>query len=162
MRPGYTPKARGLHTITADDWEIRAWQQLTSFAPGSSSWRSQRFAFEYSLQVSVMPKCMVCARIHRICGYVILAAILWVALGAFLPLQIGPFTPLFVGEVVSVYAFAVSWFVKGRDLYEVRTRAEKGILVQSCFHSYGPLMASDCDIALPAPAPLMLTPLPES
>ena len=56
------------------------------------------------------------AHIHRICGYVILAAILWVALGAFLPLQIGPFTPLFVGEVVSVYAFAVSWFVKGQDL----------------------------------------------
>lgn len=55
-------------------------------------------------------------RIHWVCGVVILAAVAWVGVGRVLTVEILSFTPLYVGEVVSVYAFGVSWFVKGLDL----------------------------------------------
>jgi hypothetical protein len=56
------------------------------------------------------------ARFHEICGALILAAVAWVAVGRVLNLNIVSFTPLYVGEVVSVYAFSVSWLVKAWDL----------------------------------------------
>lgn len=56
------------------------------------------------------------ARLHTVCGWVIVAAVLWVAIGGLLGADIFRFTPLYLGEVVSVYAFGVSWIAKGRDL----------------------------------------------
>jgi len=56
------------------------------------------------------------ARLHRICGVLILAAVAWVGLGRAINVDIFSFTPLYVGEVVSVYAFGLSWFVKALDL----------------------------------------------
>lgn len=56
------------------------------------------------------------ARLHRICGVVIIAAVAWVGLGSALEANVFAFTPLYLGEVVSVYAFGLSWFVKALDL----------------------------------------------
>lgn len=56
------------------------------------------------------------ARLHRLCGVLILAAVAWVGLGSALNVEIFSFTPLYVGEVVSVYAFGLSWFMKALDL----------------------------------------------
>lgn len=56
------------------------------------------------------------ARLHLVCGVTILVAVAWVVLGLFVNLEIFSFTSLYVGEVVSVYAFGLSWFVKGLDL----------------------------------------------
>lgn len=56
------------------------------------------------------------ARLHRVCGYTIFAAVEWVLVGGALDANIFSFTPLYVGEVVSVYAFGVSWIVKALDL----------------------------------------------
>jgi hypothetical protein len=56
------------------------------------------------------------AVVQRICGWAIIAAIVWVGLGFAFDLQIWELTPLYVGEVVSVWAFGVSWLLKGRDL----------------------------------------------
>lgn len=56
------------------------------------------------------------ARSHRVCGLLILAAVAWVGIGGALDADIGTFTPLYVGEVVSVYAFGVSWIMKSLDL----------------------------------------------
>ncbi|HEY6748920.1 MAG TPA: hypothetical protein VI357_24785 [Mycobacteriales bacterium] len=59
------------------------------------------------------------AQIHRTCGYAILAALAWIALGGVLKVYIGPLTPLYVGEIVSVWAFSVSWLIAARDLLPV-------------------------------------------
>lgn len=56
------------------------------------------------------------ALVQRICGWAIIVAIAWVALGFVFKLQIWELTPLYVGEVVSVWAFGISWLLKGRDL----------------------------------------------
>jgi hypothetical protein len=56
------------------------------------------------------------ARFHQACGAVILAAVAWVGLGRFTDIEILGLTPLYVGEVVSVYAFGLSWIVKASDL----------------------------------------------
>jgi hypothetical protein len=59
------------------------------------------------------------ATVVRICGGVILLAVLWVAASQFLELTIGPLTPLYLAEVVSVWAFGVAWLLKARDLKQV-------------------------------------------
>lgn len=56
------------------------------------------------------------ALVQKICGWVIIAAVVWVGLGFVLNLTIWELTPLYVGEVLSVWAFGVSWLLKGRDL----------------------------------------------
>jgi hypothetical protein len=41
-----------------------------------------------------------------------------VVIGGLLDADLGFFTPLYLGEVVSVYAFGVSWLLKSWDLLE--------------------------------------------
>lgn len=55
-------------------------------------------------------------RFHRACGWAILGAIAWVAVGGFFRLNLFTLTPLYLGEVVSVWAFGLSWLAKGKDL----------------------------------------------
>ena len=55
-------------------------------------------------------------RLHRACGIAILAAVAWVLLGTVVDLSIGWLTSVYLGEVVSVWAFGLSWLVKGADL----------------------------------------------
>ena len=55
-------------------------------------------------------------RLHRACGAVILAAVAWAVLGFFLDLDLGWLTSLYLAEVASVWAFGLSWLVKGLDL----------------------------------------------
>jgi hypothetical protein len=56
------------------------------------------------------------ANIQKICGWVIIAAVAWVVIGELLELVIWEITPLYLGEVISVWAFGVSWLLKGKDL----------------------------------------------
>ncbi len=56
------------------------------------------------------------ALVQRICGWAIIVAIVWVGLGFLVDLTIWELTPLYVGEVISVWAFGISWLLKGRDL----------------------------------------------
>jgi hypothetical protein len=56
------------------------------------------------------------ALVQKICGWVIVAAVAWVVLGNWVDLQIGPLTPLYLAEVVSVWAFGLSWLLTGRAL----------------------------------------------
>ena len=49
----------------------------------------------------------------RICAWAIVAAILWIGVGGWLRLTIWRLTPLYVGEVVAVWAFGISWLLKG-------------------------------------------------
>jgi hypothetical protein len=56
------------------------------------------------------------ALVQRICGWAIIAAIVWVVLGFAVNLTIWELTPLYLGEVVCVWAFGISWLLKGRDL----------------------------------------------
>lgn len=53
---------------------------------------------------------------HRGCGTTILVAVAWILLGLVVEVHIAGLTALYVGEVVSLYAFAASWLVKGHDL----------------------------------------------
>jgi hypothetical protein len=53
---------------------------------------------------------------QRICGWAIIAAIAWAGLGFLVDVTIWELTPLYVGEVISVWAFGISWLLKGRDL----------------------------------------------
>jgi hypothetical protein len=56
------------------------------------------------------------ALVQRICGWAIIVAIAWAGVGFFVDLTIWELTPLYVGEVISVWAFGISWLLKGRDL----------------------------------------------
>ena len=56
------------------------------------------------------------AVIQRICGWAIIAAVVWVGLGIVANLTIWELTPLYVGEVVSVWAFGIWWLLKGQNL----------------------------------------------
>jgi hypothetical protein len=55
-------------------------------------------------------------RFHFFCGVTILLAVAWALIGGALKINIGELTPLYVGEIISVWAFGASWFVKGKDL----------------------------------------------
>ncbi|NUO57359.1 MAG: hypothetical protein HOV71_00805 [Hamadaea sp.] len=59
------------------------------------------------------------ALVQKICGWAIVAAVVWVAVGGLLRLTLGELTPLYLGEVVAVWAFGTSWLLKGRDLTAV-------------------------------------------
>jgi hypothetical protein len=63
------------------------------------------------------------ARFHGSCGVLILLAVAWVGVGHLLSAEPFGLTPLYVGEVVSVYAFAVSWIAKSRDLLKAMVKA---------------------------------------
>ncbi|MFB9237839.1 hypothetical protein ACFFWC_20135 [Plantactinospora siamensis] len=56
------------------------------------------------------------ARVQKLCGWLIIAAVAWVGLGRLLHADVWELTPLYLGEVVSVAAFGVSWLLTGRDL----------------------------------------------
>lgn len=53
---------------------------------------------------------------HRGCGFAILVAVAWILLGLVVEVDLFGLTALYVGEVVSLYAFAASWLIKGHDL----------------------------------------------
>lgn len=57
-------------------------------------------------------------RLHRGCGVAILGAVLLFLVGEAAGIELLGLTPLYVAEVASVYAFGLSWFVKGRDLWK--------------------------------------------
>lgn len=52
----------------------------------------------------------------------ILAALAWIAVGGLLSADLGPLTPVSVGEIMSVWAFAVSWLVAARALLKETVR----------------------------------------
>lgn len=54
--------------------------------------------------------------LHRACGVVILVAVAWAVAGFVVDLDLGWLTALYAGEVASVWAFGLSWLVKGSDL----------------------------------------------
>jgi hypothetical protein len=69
---------------------------------------------------------------HVACGTMIVFALVWVPWGVDLTLGESRLTTLYVGEVVSVFAFGASWFLKGIDLLRPRARvAEKRIPAQA-------------------------------
>lgn len=55
----------------------------------------------------------------RLCGFVIIGAVVGVIIGELLGVEFGELTPLYLGELVSVWAFGASWLVKGMDLRTV-------------------------------------------
>jgi hypothetical protein len=54
--------------------------------------------------------------IQKICGWVIIGAVVWAVVGELIDATVWELTPLYLGEVVSVWAFGVSWLLTGRDL----------------------------------------------
>jgi hypothetical protein len=56
------------------------------------------------------------ALIQRICGSIILLAVVWVAVGETLNTAIGGLTPLYIGEVAAIWAFGTSWLLEGKGL----------------------------------------------
>jgi hypothetical protein len=56
------------------------------------------------------------ARFQKLCGWAIIVAVVWVIVGGLLKITLWELTPLYLGEVISVWAFGASWFLKGKDL----------------------------------------------
>jgi len=54
--------------------------------------------------------------VQTACGWLIIAALAWAAIGQFANTEIFRLTPLYVAEVISVWAFATSWLLKGLSL----------------------------------------------
>ena len=53
---------------------------------------------------------------QRICGLLIIAAVVFVAAGALRHSDLGVLTPVCIGEVVTIRAFGASWLMGSRDL----------------------------------------------
>ncbi|GAB3046725.1 hypothetical protein GCM10027053_00480 [Intrasporangium mesophilum] len=60
--------------------------------------------------------------VQTTCGWLIIAAIAWVAIGHWLNFDIAGLTPLYVGELLSVWAFGTSWLFKGLSLRALLSR----------------------------------------
>jgi hypothetical protein len=56
------------------------------------------------------------SRFHIFCGWAIVAAVAWVIVGNVLNVDLWGLTPLYLGEIISVWAFGVSWLAKGMNL----------------------------------------------
>ncbi|MFC7550873.1 hypothetical protein [Plantactinospora sp. GCM10030261] len=56
------------------------------------------------------------AVVQRICSGIIVVAVVGVVAGELLDLELWRITPLYAGEVVSVWAFGISWLLASRDL----------------------------------------------
>lgn len=65
-------------------------------------------------------------RLHRVCGGVIVAAVILAVGGSLAGLEAFGITALYAGEVIAVYAFGVSWIAKGRDLLKEVVKAVVG------------------------------------
>ncbi|MGN6577256.1 MAG: hypothetical protein ACTHKG_16405 [Nocardioides sp.] len=113
--PGVTPRPRGCTALQ------QAWGETTVAAVHYAS------AAVFILAMAAI--CFVFAhrdarhgvrrsrvRFHRACGTAILVAVGWILLGLVAPVDVAGLAPLYLGEVVSLYAFAASWLVKGHDL----------------------------------------------
>lgn len=64
-------------------------------------------------------------QLHVFCGSAILAAVAWVIIGGALKINIWKLTPLYLGEIISVWAFGVSWLAKGEDLRSILHRTSR-------------------------------------
>jgi hypothetical protein len=62
------------------------------------------------------------ARIHFVCAVVIIVAVIGVVVGSLFDARIFRLTPLYLGEVISVWAFGVSWFAAGEGWRLIRGR----------------------------------------
>ncbi|MEV6495213.1 hypothetical protein AB0M20_42330 [Actinoplanes sp. NPDC051633] len=81
------------------------------------------------------------AAVQRLCGWVIIGSVAFVIVGNWLHLRIGPLTPLYIAEVVSVWAFGISWLLTARALLK---RIVPGVKA--------PLPVTPAEAALPAVA----------
>jgi hypothetical protein len=64
--------------------------------------------------------------VYRVSGITILSCVLLAALSNLLPASVNAHWPwLFIFEAVAVFAFGVSWFVKGRTIQGILTRIPK-------------------------------------
>jgi hypothetical protein len=73
-------------------------------------------AFLFAYREKCYENNAVMAAIQKLCGWVIIVAVLGVIVGGIFKVRLGELTPLYLGEVVSVWAFGVSWLLKGYDL----------------------------------------------
>ena len=65
--------------------------------------------------------------IYRVSGITILSSVLLAAASNLLPASVNAHWPLlFIFEAIAVFAFGVSWFVKGRTVQVIRARIGKG------------------------------------
>lgn len=65
--------------------------------------------------------------VYRVCGATILACVILAAASNILPASVNAHWPLlFVFESVALFAFGVSWFVKGHTIQAIRARVRKG------------------------------------
>jgi hypothetical protein len=65
--------------------------------------------------------------IYRVSGITILSCVILAALSNLLPASVKAHWPLlFIFEAVAVFAFGISWFVKGRTIQGIRARIRKG------------------------------------
>jgi len=57
------------------------------------------------------------AAVQRVCGWVIIAAVVGAVVGELAAVRIWELTPLYLAEVASVWAFGTSWLLQGRALW---------------------------------------------
>jgi hypothetical protein len=62
------------------------------------------------------PETGAIATILRLCGWVIVGAVVLAIVGGLFKFTIGELTPLYLAEVISVLAFGIAWLLKARDL----------------------------------------------
>lgn len=72
--------------------------------------------FVFAKRMSIHEPTNQYRHIQTICGWLIIAAVAWVAVGGWLKFDIAGLTPLYLGELVSVWAFGTSWLFKGLSL----------------------------------------------
>jgi hypothetical protein len=102
-------------------------------------------AFLFAYREKTFENDVKMARLQKVFGWVIIGAVVFVVVGGLMNIKLWEFTPLYLGEVVSVWAFGVSWFLKGKDLRGVlglgRRRAALAPPVAAELGMAGPAMA---------------------
>lgn len=73
-------------------------------------------AFLFAYRARQYDRNRVMALVQDVCGWLIIAAVLGAAVGELAGVTVAGLAPLYLGEVTAVWAFGVSWFLKGVNL----------------------------------------------
>ena len=74
-------------------------------------------AFLFAYRATQYENNRTMAAVQRVCGWVIIAAVVGAIVGELADVRVWELTPLYMAEVASVWAFGTSWLLQGRALW---------------------------------------------
>lgn len=82
-------------------------------------------AFLFAHRARQYDRNRVMALVQDVCGWLIIAAVIFVVVGELAGVTVAGLAPLYLGEVVAVWSFGVSWLLKGVNLRDALRRRRR-------------------------------------